>query len=110
MDRNDLKLSLSTIAYTLTNTQVPYITISSHQASKKNILILARQHRDREWLLKNYTFRIFPMVNVDGVIYGNFRCDLSGMDLNRCWQNPNKLLHPQIIAIKEEISRLSSEE
>jgi len=35
---------LSTIAYTLTNTQVPYITISSHQASKKNILILARQH------------------------------------------------------------------
>jgi hypothetical protein len=40
------------------------------------------------------------MVNVDGVIYGNFRCDLSGIDLNRIWKNPSKLIHPQIYAIK----------
>lgn len=121
---------MSTIAYSLGNTQVPYVTISSHEPSKKNIVILARQHpgevwssfatesiirelmrdsnADKDWLLKHYTFRIFPMVNVDGVIYGNFRCDLSGMDLNRCWKYPNKLIHPQIIAIKEEIARLSS--
>ena len=50
------------------------------------------------------------MVNVDGVIYGNFRCDLSGTDLNRCWKEPNKMLHPHIISIKEEIRRLSIEE
>ena len=120
---------MRTIAYSLGNTQVPYVTISSHDPSKKNIVILARQHpgevwssyatesiirelmrdsnADKDWLLKHYTFRIFPMVNVDGVIYGNFRCDLSGMDLNRCWKYPNKLIHPQIIAIKEEITRLS---
>lgn len=65
---------------------------------------------ERDWLLKNYNFRIFPMINVDGVIYGNFRCDLSGMDLNRNWKNPNKLLHPHLCAIKEEIARLSREE
>ena len=65
---------------------------------------------EKSWLLDNYTFRIFPMINVDGVIYGNFRCDLSGTDLNRCWKEPNKLLHPQIIAIKDEIRRLSYEE
>lgn len=65
---------------------------------------------EKDWLLKHYTFRIFPMVNVDGVIYGNFRCDLSGMDLNRCWKYPNKLIHPHLLAIKEEIMRLSNEE
>lgn len=43
------------------------------------------------------------MVNVDGVIYGNFRCDLGGFDLNRNWRMPDKSLHPQIFAIKAEI-------
>jgi murein tripeptide amidase MpaA len=53
-----------------------------------------------KWLLDNYIFKIFPMVNVDGVIYGNFRCDIGGFDLNRNWRNPDKNLHPQIFSIK----------
>ena len=40
------------------------------------------------------------MINVDGVIYGNSRCDLGGFDLNRSWKNPTKVLHPQVLAIK----------
>lgn len=28
------------------------------------------------------------MVNPDGVILGNSRCNLAGYDLNRCWKNP----------------------
>jgi murein tripeptide amidase MpaA len=122
IDRKQFKFEMSTISYTPGNTQVPYVTISSLEPSKKNIIILARQHpgevwssfltesiirelmRDsnieKDWLLKNYSFRIFPMINVDGVIYGNFRCDLSGMDLNRCWKNANKLIHPHLYAIK----------
>jgi cytosolic carboxypeptidase protein 2/3 len=47
------------------------------------------------------------MINVDGVIYGNFRCDLVGFDLNRCWRRPIKELQPQIFAIKKEIEGLS---
>jgi hypothetical protein len=43
------------------------------------------------------------MVNVDGVIYGNFRCDISGMDLNRQWKTPNAFLQPQIISMKNKI-------
>jgi hypothetical protein len=43
------------------------------------------------------------MVNIDGVIYGNSRCDLTGMDLNRRWHNPSKLFHPQIYNIKFQI-------
>lgn len=34
------------------------------------------------------------MINVDGVIYGNFRTNLGGFDLNRQWIDPNKWLHP----------------
>jgi len=41
------------------------------------------------------------MINVDGVIYGNFRCDLGGYDLNRCWKNPSSALHSQIYNIKK---------
>lgn len=53
--------------------------------------------------MKKYRFVIVPMVNVDGVIYGNFRCDISGDDLNRQWTEPSKQLHPQIYKIKEYV-------
>ena len=47
------------------------------------------------------------MINVDGVIYGNFRCDISGDDLNRQWSDPSKQLHPHICKIKELVESLS---
>ena len=35
-------------------------------------------------ILRNtYVFKIVPMLNPDGVIVGNYRCSLSGLDLNR---------------------------
>jgi murein tripeptide amidase MpaA len=43
------------------------------------------------------------MVNPDGVIHGNYRSNLSGSDLNRKWQNPNKFLHPEIYYLKKSI-------
>ncbi len=33
------------------------------------------------------------MVNPDGVMYGNYRCNLAGVDLNRQYSDPNKILH-----------------
>lgn len=47
------------------------------------------------------------MINIDGVIYGNFRCDISGMDLNRQWKVPSRLLHPQIWALKNQLYKLA---
>lgn len=44
---------------------------------------------------------ILPMFNVDGVIFGNFRCDLNGQDLNRKWSNPHKFFHNCVYKIKK---------
>ncbi len=51
---------------------------------------------DARILRRNFVFKIVPMLNPDGVIYGNYRCSLVGVDLNRKWLNPNKYLHPTI--------------
>jgi murein tripeptide amidase MpaA len=41
------------------------------------------------YLRNNFVFKIVPMLNPDGVIVGNYRCNLSGSDLNRQWILPN---------------------
>lgn len=51
-------------------------------------------------LRSQYIFYLVPMLNPDGVIFGNNRCNLSGVDLNRQWKTPLKSLHPTIYALK----------
>ncbi len=79
----------------------------SEDRNKKAIVVMGRQHagetpssfvlqsiieellsatQENEFLLAKYNFYIFPMVNVDGVSLGNYRCNFFGFDLNRCWQ------------------------
>ena len=36
-------------------------------------------------LRENFVIKIVPMLNPDGVIIGNYRCNLSAVDLNRQW-------------------------
>ena len=74
---------------------------------KKKIVVLGRQHPcevagsyiaesmiknllgsespDTKFLLTHYEVVFIPMVNPDGVIYGNARCNVAGFDLNRQW-------------------------
>jgi hypothetical protein len=51
-------------------------------------------------LRENFVFKIVPMLNIDGVIIGNYRCNLSGADLNRQWIEPSKKSHPTIYYTK----------
>ena len=49
------------------------------------------------------------MLNPDGVIYGNHRCSLLGVDLNRKWSNPSRLLHPTIYATKKLVKMVNED-
>ncbi|CAI2360052.1 unnamed protein product [Moneuplotes crassus] len=60
-------------------------------------------------LRRNYIFKIIPMLNPDGVIYGNYRCSLLGFDLNRRWLDPNKQLDPTIYFAKRMIKVFQEE-
>lgn len=42
---------------------------------------------EADYMKEHVRFKIIPMVNVDGVLYGNQRCSLDGHDLNRRWQS-----------------------
>lgn len=47
------------------------------------------------------------MVNIDGVIYGNCRCDITGSDINRKWtKGTNQFMYPIITAIKKMVNNL----
>jgi murein tripeptide amidase MpaA len=43
------------------------------------------------------------MINVDGVVIGNSRTSLVGLDLNRRWTEPNPLIHPEVFFLKKEM-------
>ena len=60
-------------------------------------------------LRENFVFKVVPMLNPDGVINGNYRCSLSGCDLNRRWKTPSKKLQPTIYAIKKLIKQINEE-
>lgn len=57
-------------------------------------------------LRDKFIFKIIPMLNPDGVVYGNYRSSMLGVDLNRRWKNPSKFLHPSIYYAKSLIKWL----
>ena len=98
--------------------------------SRKHIVITGRVHpgeSNASWMMRgalefltgdsleakllrdNFVFKIVPMLNPDGVINGNYRCSLAGVDLNRVWHYPSKKLHPTIFYTKEMIGRLQED-
>ena len=58
---------------------------------------------------KNYIFYVVPMLNIDGVIFGNQRTNLAGFDLNRRWAEPSPYLSPVLFAFKK-LARLIEKE
>ena len=68
---------------------------------------ITSDHKDAMSLRKSFIFKIVPMLNPDGVIYGNYRCSLLGVDLNRRWISPSKVLHPTIYYTKKALKIMS---
>ena len=44
---------------------------------------LTSDHNEAKFLRKFYTFILIPVLNPDGVICGNYRNSIAGVDLNR---------------------------
>ena len=59
-------------------------------------------------LRNHFIFKLVPMLNPDGVINGNYRCSLAGVDLNRRWSKPSNIWHPTIFSLKNLIKKMHS--
>ncbi|KAF7257710.1 hypothetical protein EG68_06985, partial [Paragonimus skrjabini miyazakii] len=61
-------------------------------------------------LRKQFVFRIIPMLNPDGVILGNYRCSVTGSDLNRNYRHPRKDAFPTVWHTRAlvQLSQISS--
>lgn len=66
---------------------------------------LTGNDRQARHLRNTYVFKIVPMLNPDGVVVGNYRCNLAGLDLNRQYILPNNETSPEIYAVKEMIKQ-----
>jgi murein tripeptide amidase MpaA len=76
---------------------------------KGAIEFLLGNSREAKALRRNFVFKIIPMLNPDGVVYGNSRCSLLGVDLNRRWKSPSRLVHPEVFYTKRLITVFSEQ-
>lgn len=65
------------------------------------------ESNDYDSYKRNFSFYVVPLVNIDGVYYGNYRANLSGNDLNRVWRSPRREFHSEVIAIKKSLLALN---
>lgn len=47
-------------------------------------------------------------MNPDGVVCGNYRSSLAGVDLNRMWIEPDSKLHPEVYHTKELMHKITN--
>ena len=106
---NEIYYERKLLCKTVSGLPVPYVTVTSRRnkgedfKKRKAICITSRVHPGETnsnfvfdgffenlldystsyQLLNNYIFKLIPCLNPDGVICGNYRSSLAGVDLNR---------------------------
>lgn len=66
--------------------------------------------REAKYLRRFYTFILVPCMNPDGVICGNYRNSVAGVDLNRQWINPEPQFHPEVLGVKNMMQQIKEED
>ena len=121
---------------TIAGNFVPLLTITSpsltphDNKAKHGVVVTARIHpgeTNGSWMMKGlldfltgpsddakilrdlFVFKIVPMLNPDGVIVGNYRCSLSGRDLNRNYCSKLKDSYPTIWHTRTMVKRFCQE-
>ena len=132
LDPSKITLKIEDLCKSVGGLSVPKLTITASKGNgqelskRKAIFITGRVHPSEttgSWvmegilkfllspeaseLLSLYIFYVIPMLNPDGVIVGNSRCGLMGVDLNRRWDNPSHVAHPTVHACKELMRSVS---
>lgn len=132
-------VSRNTLCRTLAGNKCEYLTITSRETvpeddpnriKKRGVVVSARVHPGESvgsWMMKGvidflvsdcieaqalrklFIFKVIPMLNPDGVINGNYRCSLSGGDLNRRWKAPSRVLHPTVYETKKMVKEFQNE-
>ena len=69
---------------------------------------LLSNDKKAKFLRKNFVIKIVPILNADGVIVGNTRGSLGGLDYNRQWtegEAASKANSPEIYAMRHMIAK-----
>lgn len=133
--RSSSILRRSVLCRTLSGKECELLTVSDFAASpleqkaRRAVVVSSRVHpgeAQASWMLRGildflvsdtaaarvlrrlFVFQIVPMLNPDGVYYGNSRCSLAACDLNRVWHNPSPTCHPTIFHTKELLRTASA--
>ncbi|KAI4874961.1 hypothetical protein NFI96_032975, partial [Prochilodus magdalenae] len=64
---------------------------------------------DARLLRETFVFKVVPMLNPDGVIVGNYRCSLTGCDLNRNYRTVLRDYFPCVWYTRNMVKRLLAE-
>lgn len=59
-----------------------------------------------KFLRDRIVFVLVPMINIDGVVEGCYRSSMAGVDLNRCYYEPQPANHPEVHMIRSFFIRL----
>ena len=81
----------------------PGETPASHMCNGIVDFLLRTKDKRAVVARENFEFKIIPIVNPDGVAHGHYRCDTKGVNLNRCYAEPDATDHPSIFAIKRKL-------
>ncbi|KAL4508114.1 hypothetical protein ABPG72_021487 [Tetrahymena utriculariae] len=126
------RVKRKTLCQSIAGNNCDYLIISdfNNGKEKKGIMLTSRVHpgesmasyvieyvidflignsHEARILRENFIFKVIPMLNIDGVLNGNYRCNLAGVDLNRQYIDPNKKLHPTILSTKQLLKKLKDE-
>ncbi|KAM9570583.1 cytosolic carboxypeptidase 2-like isoform 4-T6 [Salvelinus alpinus] len=124
-----------TLCRSLAGNLVPVLTVTnpSHRGDrihKPAVVLTARIHpgeTNSSWVMRGmlnfllgdspdaallrgaFVFKLVPMLNPDGVIVGNYRCSLTGRDLNRNYKSILRDSFPTVWATHTMVQRLCEE-
>ncbi|MGH0143939.1 UNVERIFIED_CONTAM: hypothetical protein FKN15_011940, partial [Acipenser sinensis] len=127
---------IRTLCLSLAGNLVPILTVTSPSLGnqmggrKPAVVLTARIHpgeTNSSWVMKgildfllgssadaallrdSFIFKLVPMLNPNGVIVGNYRCSLTGRDLNRNYKSILRESFPTVWATRSFIQRLCEE-